>query len=196
MSIVLPVIDGMAGVVLCSFILIPSLKMDGLYISNVLNGILCALVILTGAWFSLKRFPRTLEDQLAIPKGFGAAENERIDLTVRNMDEVVHISQQITAFCDDRGIDRRRSFFAGLCMEEMAGNVVRHGFGKDQKQHSVDIRVAHKEDEIILRIRDNCSAFNPSEHARLMEPGETGKNVGIRLVYRIAKDVRYQNRWG
>ena len=133
---------------------------------------------------------------MAIPEEFGAAENERIDITVRNMDEVVHISRQITAFCDERGIDRRRSFFAGLCMEEMAGNVVRHGFGKDPKQYSVDIRVAHKEDEIILQIRDNCSAFNPSEHARLMEPGETGKNVGIRLVYRIAKDVRYQNLLG
>ena len=196
MSIILPVIDGMAGVVLFSFLLIPLLKMNGLYISNVLNGALCALVILTGAWIALKRFPRTLEDQMAIPKDFGAAEDERIDITVRSMDEVVNISQQVTAFCDGRGIDRRRSYFAGLCMEEMAGNVVRHGFGKDQKQHSVDIRVAHKEDEIILRIRDNCYAFNPSEHARLMEPDETGKNVGIRLVYQIAKDVRYQNLLG
>ena len=196
MSILLPVTDGMAGVVLFSFLLIPPLKMNGLYISNVLNGVLCAAVILTGAWIALKRFPRTLEDQMAIPEEFGAAENERIDITVRNMDEVVHISRQITAFCNSRGIDRRRSFFAGLCMEEMAGNVVRHGFGKDPKQYSVDIRVAHKEDEIILQIRDNCSAFNPSEHARLMEPGETGKNVGIRLVYRIAKDVRYQNLLG
>ena len=48
----------------------------------------------------------------------------------------------------------------------------------------------------IRQVRENCSAFNPSEHDRLMEPGETGKNVGIRLVYRIAKDVRYQNLLG
>ena len=29
-------------------------------------------------------------------------------------------------------------------MEEMAGNVVRHGFSKDNKRHSADIRVVHK----------------------------------------------------
>lgn len=29
-----------------------------------------------------------------------------------------------------------------------------------------------------------------------MEPGEGGKNVGIRLVYSIASDVTYQNLLG
>ncbi len=77
-------------------------------------------------------------------------------------------------------------------MEEMAGNVVTHGFSGDRRMHSVDLRVVHSGDEIILRIRDNCAAFNPSERARVMEGDTEGKNVGIRLVYRIARDVSYQ----
>ncbi len=32
--------------------------------------------------------------------------------------------------------------------------------------------------------------------SRLMEPGEAGRNVGIRLVYRIASKVSYQNLLG
>ena len=196
MSIVLPIVDGMVGVVLFSFILIPSLKMNGLYISNVLNGFLCAAVIAAGAWIALKRFPRTLEDQLAIPDSFGAADDDRLDITVRSMDEVVDVSRRVIEFCENRGVDRRRSFLAGLCMEEMAGNIVTHGFGKDEKKHSVDIRVIHKEDDVILRIRDNCAAFNPSEHAKLMDPGDMGKNVGIRLVYSMASSVSYQNLLG
>ena len=196
MSIVLPVVDGVVGVVLFSFILIPSLKMNGLYISNVLNGFLCAAVIAAGAWIALKRFPKTLEDQMAIPDSFGAGEDERIDITVRSMDEVVNVSRQVIEFCEGRGVDKRRSFLAGLCMEEMAGNIVTHGFEKDEKKHSVDIRVVHKGDDVILRIRDNCAAFNPSEHAKLMDPGDMGKNVGIRLVYNMARDVSYQNLLG
>ena len=39
-------------------------------------------------------------------------------------------------------------------------------------------------------------AFNPSEYARLMDPGDMGRNVGIRLVYRMARDVSYQNLLG
>jgi len=196
MSVVLPIVDGAVGVVLFSFLLIPVLKMNGLYIANVLNGVLCFAVIFVGAWLELKRIPRTLEDLMAIPESFGVTAEERIDLTVRSMEEVTDVSDRICDFCKAKGIDRRRTTLAGLCMEEMAGNVVEHGFSKDQKQHSIDIRVAHKNDEIILRIRDNCRAFNPSDRMKKMEPGELGKNIGIHLVYQMASHVSYQNLLG
>ena len=67
---------------------------------------------------------------------------------------------------------------------------------EDPGENSVDIRVVHKGEDVILRIRDNCEAFNPSEYARLMDPGDLGRNVGIRLVYRMARDVSYQNLLG
>ena len=133
---------------------------------------------------------------MAIPKGFGATEEERIDITVRNMDEVIHISGKVMDFCKKRGIDNRRTYLAGLCLEEMAGNVIAHGFPKDQKKHSVDIRVAHTGEEIILRIRDNCRAFNPTEYAGKMEMDELGKNVGIHLVWKMASSISYQNLLG
>lgn len=124
-------------------------------------------------------------------------ENERIDLTVRSMDEVVSVSEKVIGFCEERGIDYERSYLAGLCLEEMAGNVIEHGFSKDRKRnHSVNIRVVHSGDEVILRIRDNCQAFNPTEYSRLMDPGDLGKNVGIRLIYHMAARIEYQNLLG
>ena len=196
MSVVLPVIDGMVGMVLFSFILIPAMGMNGLYLANILNGVLCAAVIAAGAWLSLKRFPRDLEDLMAIPVRIGVRPEDRIDLSVRSMEEVVAVSGRVIAFCVEKGIDRRRAFFAGLCMEEMAGNVVTHGFSKDKKKHSVDIRVAMKDGGVILRIRDNCAAFDPSGYARLMELDDKGKNVGIHLAYSIAGEISYQNLLG
>ena len=195
-SVILPVVDGMLGVVACSFLLIPAMQMNGLYLSNILNGVICAVIVLIGAWLVLKRFPRSLEDMMAIPDRIGVGPDERIDISVTSMEEVNEISLRIGEFCRQRGIDPRRSFFASLCMEEMAGNVVLHGFHKDKKQHSADIRVVHKDDEIILRIRDNCAAFDPSVYQRIMEPDDEGKNVGIQLVYGIAKEISYQNLLG
>ena len=196
LAVVLPVVDGVIGVVLFSFLLIPSMKMNGLYIANSCNGMLCAAVVVVDAWISRGSFPRNLEELMAIPERIGVPENERIDISVNSMAEVVSVSQQIGDFCLERGIDRRRAYFAGLCMEEMAGNVIKHGFGKDGKKNHIDIRVVHKGDNMILRIRDNCTAFNPAERANAMEPGETGKNIGIRMVYKIAGDVSYQNLLG
>jgi anti-sigma regulatory factor (Ser/Thr protein kinase) len=112
------------------------------------------------------------------------------------VDEVMTISRQVIEYCEEKGIDKKRAFFSGLCMEEMAGNIVTHGFSKDSKKHSVDIRVIHKGDEIILRLRDNCKAFDPATREKVMEADDMGRNVGIRLVYRIAKDVSYQNLLG
>ena len=196
LSVVLPVMDGMVGVVACSFLLIPAMKMNGLYLSNILNGFICSFVILIGAWLVLKRFPRSLEDLMAIPERIGVPKDARIDISVTAMEEVTRVSEQVGEFCRSRNLDDHRSYLASLCLEEMAGNIVQHGFSKDQKRHSADIRVIHKQDELILRIRDNCAAFDPSEYHHAMKPDDTGRNVGIRLVYGIAKEVKYQNLLG
>ncbi len=196
MSVVLPICDGLVGVSLFSLILIPTLKMNGLYIANILNGFFCALVVLLGSVIDRKRFPRTLEELMDIPDRIGVPEDARIDISIRSTEEVMEVSKQVIEFCERRGIDRRRAFYAGLCMEEMAGNVVSYGFAGKEKGHSVDIRVVHKGDDVILRIRDNCSGFDPCEYHRRMDYGEDGRNVGIRLVYGIARDISYQNLLG
>jgi len=188
MSAVLPIFDGFIGVVACSLFLIPLMQMNGLYLANILNGFICAAVILIGAWLALKRFPRNLEDLMAIPENIGVSAENRIDISITCVDEVVNVSQKICDFCKAHGIDERRSIFSGLCMEEMAGNVVEHGFHKDNKKHhTVDVRVMHKEGDIILRIRDDCKSFDPSSYVKMMDPGENGKNAGIQLVYKIAR---------
>lgn len=196
MSNVLPVIDGMVGVVLFSFILIPSLKMNGLYIANVLNGILCFLVVLLMAWQSGKRFPRGLEGLMDMPADFGVPPEDRIDISVSSMEEIVSVSGQIIEFCERQQIDSRRAHFAGLCLEEMAGNVITHGFAADGKDHSIDLRVVRSGDRIILRMRDNCTAFNPRQREESWQMDDSGKNIGIHLVFRIAESVEYQQLLG
>ncbi len=107
-SVVLPVVDGMVGVVVCSLFLIPWMQMNGLYFANILNGVICAVVILVGAWLALKRFPRSLEDRLAIPERIGVSTEERIDISITSMEEVTDVSRRIWEFCRGRGIGARR----------------------------------------------------------------------------------------
>ena len=195
-SIVLPVVDGVVGVVVCSFLLIPSMHMNGLYLANILNGVICLGVIIFFAWRALKRMPRSLEELMAIPAGFGASRDERIDISVRSMEEVVKVSNQVNDFCLKRGIDAHRAFYASLCMEEMAGNVVSHGFTKDAKPHSIDIRIVHKGNDVIMRIRDNCKPFNPEEWTKATKLGKDASNVGIHLAFSMASQITYQNLLG
>ncbi|MBQ2110852.1 MAG: ATP-binding protein [Clostridia bacterium] len=137
-----------------------------------------------------------MEQLMVIPESFGAAESERMDMSVGSMEEVVRIAEQVQKFCLERGVDERRAYLSGLSMEEMAGNIVDHGFTKDNKRHSLDVRVVHKGDDVILRIKDDCVPFDPGERQKLAEGEDITKNIGIRMVFRIASEVKYQNILG
>ena len=193
---VLQCLDGVVGVVLFTAVMIKAIVMNSVYIANVLNGVLTTLVICIYAFIKAKRLPRNLEDLLVIPKSFGVPESERMDLTITDIREVTEVAANIQEFCEKKNIDKRRSYIAGLAMEEMAGNVVDHGFTKDNKKHSVDLRVVHKNDDIILRIKDDCIPFDPKERSELTDSGDPAKNIGIRMIYKMLEDIQYQNVLG
>lgn len=217
-------LDGVVCVAAFTALLIPRMGMNAVYVANILNGVVCVIYIFLYSCVREKRIPHTMDELMVIPEDFGASEENRMDLSVRTMEEVVFVSEQITSFCLDQGLDRRRANLAGLAMEEMAGNIVDHGFTKDTKKHSIDIRVVftgNGEDggpadglddrpidsaaggaadsaagDIILRIRDDCRPFNPEERNRITEGEDIMKNIGIRMMYRIAHDIQYQSLMG
>lgn len=193
---VLSLLDGVVCVVLFSVLTIKTMGMNGVYLAMTFNGIVTIMVLVGYAWGRNKHFPRNMDELMVVPDSFGASEDERMDLSIGTIGEVVSISQQVQSFCLERGIDRRRSYLAGLSMEEMAGNIVDHGFGKDRKKHSIDVRVVHKEQDVILRIKDDCVPFDPHERQQLADGDDITKNIGIRMVFKIASDVQYQNIMG
>ena len=137
-----------------------------------------------------------MDDYMVIPDDFGAPESERMDLSLHSMEEVVSVSREVQAFCRSRGVDERRAYLAGLAMEEMAGNIIDHGFTKNTRSHTVDVRVVHKADDVILRLRDDCVPFDPGERQKIAENDDLTKNIGIRMIFKIARDVQYQNILG
>ena len=193
---VLALLDGVVCVAGFTALLIRAFGVNSVYIANVLNGVVTTLVIVGYAWIKNRKFPKTMEELMVIPADFGVPKEDRLDLSVRSVEEVVSVAERIQKFALDRGIDQRRAYLAGLSMEEMAGNIVEHGFTKDKKKHSVDVRVAHKGEDIILRIKDDCVPFDPGERRQIAEGDDIIKNIGIRMVFKIAKDVQYQNILG
>ena len=193
---VLSVLDGLVCIAAFTALLIPRYGINGVYIANVLNGVVTLLVIILYAVLKNRRIPRNMEELMVIPGNFGVAENDRMDLTVRSIEEVVTVSEKVRDFCLEKGLDERRASLAGLAMEEMAGNVVSHGFHKDQRSHSVDIRVVFKSSGLQLRIRDDCIPFDPHERIKRTDSSDPSSNIGIRLVFQIAEDVEYQSILG
>ncbi len=193
---IMSAMDGVVGVVLTSLLLLPLFSINGYYLANILNSAITVLIVVIYSIIKNRRFPRSMDELMVIPKDFGFAEDERMDLSVTTMEQVQTVSQSVIDFCEKRGIDKKRSFLAGLCLEEMAGNVIDHGFKMKHGPHSVDIRVVHTDGSMILRIKDDCVPFNPAERKEIMDPEDQAKNIGIRIVYGMAEKVDYQNILG
>ena len=87
-----------------------------------------------------RHFPRNMDELMVVPDDFGVPEEERMDISLHTLDSVIRTSESVQKFCLKHGFDERRAYLAGLCMEEMAGNVLKHGFIKDPGENSVDIR--------------------------------------------------------
>ena len=160
------------------------------------NGFAVILIFVIYSIIKNKGLTKSLEKFLVIPKDFGVSRDHRLDLSVLNMDDVISVSEKIMNFCMDQGIDRRRSYIAGLSMEEMAGNVVEHGFGLDKKKHSIDIRVVNKGGKLFLRIKDDCMTFDPKDKMGKMEDDGSFKNIGINMIINMAEEVDYQSILG
>ena len=129
---------------------------------------------------------------MLLPENFETDPDMTLNCSVSSMEEVIGISETVMDFCRKRDVDHRRACFAALCTEEMAANIVQHGFVPDKHQ-SLMIRVVISNEDLILCFRDSCKLFNIREKFDSVEQKDVTRNVGIRLVMRMAKDVTYIN---
>lgn len=127
---------------------------------------------------------------ILLPKTFDVPDEDRLDTTVYNLDEVMNLKEKAWDFCTEKGCDNRRRYVIALCVEELARNVVQHGF-KENKKNCIDLRIIKKDENYILRIRDNCVLFNPKKELQLINNEDLTYHMGLRLAFETAEDIQY-----
>lgn len=177
-----------------AIIMVYIIGINGVWLSFSLATLICIIIIACMVFFKTKSFSKRLDDWMMLPDDFGASSDDYIDITVRSMDDVINASKRTIEFCKKKGMGDKETFYAGLAIEEMAGNIVMHGFVPGKKQ-TVEIKVVKKED-LVIRVQDNCPLFNPKKRIDQFYSEDICRNVGIRLLAGIAKDMNYQNNIG
>ena len=124
---------------------------------------------------------------LMLSSDFGVRGDCLMEARIGSMEEVAQVVKQAEAFCLEHGQNAKVSNHIALCIEEMAGNIIQHGFSADQKKHHLSVRVINKGERWVLRFRDDCRAFDPVHYI----PDEGKDALGIRLVLTIAEEANY-----
>ncbi len=124
---------------------------------------------------------------LLLKEDFGAAPDCLLEMDIRSMQDVTAAAEQAEKFCLEHGQSGKVSNHIALCIEEMAANTIQHGFARDSKHHDLSVRLLQKEEDLVLRFRDDCGAFDPVSYI----PKEGENALGIRLILAFARDARY-----
>lgn len=154
-----------------------------------------SLIILYGsACYRKKGFVHGYGDLLHIEDSLELETNKTI--SIRNINEVTNVAQEVQLFCKENNIDNKKAMIAGLCCEEISANIIEHGFSKckNKNNKTIDIYIGINNEDINIRIKDNAIAFDP--HIKLKENDDPTKNIGIKMVSKLAKHMNYQNTFG
>ena len=169
--------------------------MDGVWAGTVLNEAVTLLLIAAWAWRRQKKVTFSPDAFLFLDPDPAAEQEAGLDLAVTDVPSAAAASEKITAFCLEQGLDRRSAMLFGLCTEEITCNIIAHGFTKDRKPHSIDVRLVLGPERKILRIRDNCARFDPVDYME-MHKGKDEAHIGLRLIMGVVKDASYLNSLG
>ncbi len=187
-------LEGFGFVVFFAYVLGYSVGLNGVWISFFFGEIATLIFIFCAICKHCGHFPKSLDDLLMLPKDFDVSPKERFRVTVTNMKEVLRASADVQNFLLTQGASKRNAYIMALAVEELAGNVIRWSF-KSARKNTISIYLVFKNDEWILRLRDDCKPFNPKKWLEMSTKNEDEpfKNMGIRLVMSLAKNIEYLN---
>ena len=187
MAMAITAIEGVAVVAPMAWLLSRCMGLAGVWLAFSV-----AEAAAVGAIFLMARHVRnasggTFKGLLMLPEPAGSAA--LLDVTIRNLvEEAVTLSEAVTRFCRENGLDTVTATRLGLAVEEMAVNIARHGGGRPGKNY-IDISVVIKDDEARVSLRDDGKPFNPAGYVENDENAEAPS--GISLVRKIAERLEY-----
>lgn len=182
--------------VLFAFLLSRVWKTTGVWLGFVCGETLTLIVIAAVIWIREKRIVLSADAFSMLPRAFGVSEADCMETSIKSIEEVSEASKQAAAFCAAHGESSKNCMQIALCVEEMLNNIVEHGFTKDQKEHSADLRILFKDETRVIRIRDNCVNFDPVSYLELHKTDDPVAHIGIRMVMKMVKSANYVNALG
>ena len=168
----------------------------GVWLGFVSGESLTLLTFSVIVWSHYRRISFSADAYSMLEPGFGIDGDRCFECTVESVEEAAAVSKRLNDFCRTNGLDRRTSGLIALCVEEMTVNIVLHGFPKDKRSHSIDVRFILEEEGRLLRIRDDCARFDPTEYLKLHRSEDPAAHIGLRMVMGMVKEADYVNSLG
>lgn len=192
MATMICVLQSLVYTLLFAYILIGPMGATGVWLAFLLGEVLTLLTVGLILIIKNRKASLSLNDLMMLDENFGGDRKDRLELSIGNsMEEVMAISTGIYKFGEHRNLSQETLNTLSLFIEELAGNVVQHAFKPGEKRW-LDLTIMDKSEKLIIRIRDNGSAFDPLAY---LSAGERS-GYGLLIVQKLAENVEYRRSMG
>ena len=172
---------------LAAFVLSRFLGTTGIWFYFVAGQLITLLAICLYIRYHTKMLPWENGAFLLLKDDFIVPKENVLEADIHTLQDMAAVVRETESFCLAHGESAKISNRIALCVEEMAGNAILHGFEKDKKPHHLSVRVLCKENGWVVRFRDDCRAFDPVHYI----PREGKDALGIRLTLAMAEEAHY-----
>jgi len=123
------------------------------------------------------------------------AKNKVSFILKSNLSELDTLSEHLERYGQSIGLSSKCIFEANLALDELFTNIISYGFN-DNKEHTIEITITHKNNKLIFSIEDDGLPFNPTQVETpdlecTIEECKIG-GLGIHLARNLMDEVCYQ----
>jgi anti-sigma regulatory factor (Ser/Thr protein kinase) len=189
-------LESVGSTSLFAFLFSKVFGLTGFWLGVTSGQFLTFTVISAMMWKKYGKISFTKEAYSFLERDFGASASDCVNLSIEDASSAVKASEQVYRFCCSKTAERRTATLLSLCVEEIANNILQHGFTKDNRSHHLDIRLVAREGKWVLRFRDDCAHFDPLYYLELHKSEDSVAHIGLRMVMGMVEEANYVNSLG
>ena len=115
--------------------------------------------------------------------------DEQLDITIPAKTEEISLAvEQIQKFSMQISKDENAAMMMAVASEEIISNIMEYGYRNKRSVGFIDVNLSKAENKLLVRIRDDGVAFDPTNIA---EDEEEFSFRGIDVVRKVASDFKY-----
>lgn len=169
---------------------------QGAWISKIVN--MAGLSLIAVIYILIHKGGKTFSDKmLLMPEDFGTTPENEMSIITSSIKKIERLSKIAVAFAMEHGADKQRALTYGLITEELAIFLANIGF-KDGEEHNINARLVAKDDDLIIRMRDDCKPLNLKDYYQMLleTPEIEDEEISLAIIFKMAKDVKYTATFG
>lgn len=169
---------------------------QGAWISKIIN--MVGLSLIAVIYILINKGGRSFSDKmLLMPDDFGTTPENEITVITSSIKEIEKLSKIAVAFAMEHGADKKRAMTYGLITEELSIFMAKCGF-RDGEEHNINARLVAKDDDLIIRMRDDCKPLNLKDYYQLLldTPELEDEEISLSIIFKMAKDIKYTATFG